>query len=289
MVEGVPEFMCIHLHGLRQTQCGGKMMLGQIGGLQAQVFALAQMRRLVSVTGEELAGSIGWTRNQASQVLSRLARRKLAARVRPDLYLLPPGIPAGGCWTPDSFLALSVLMADRGAQYQICGSAAFHHHGWLDQVPNRLDVYNTAISGSRLVGAASFRLTQVQASRLGDTESFRTPEGVTVTYSSRCRSLVDALNDWSRFGSFPAVRDWIGTEVAREPGMASRIVRCALTYGNIGSLRRLGVILEDLGVSRQILGRVASALPPTSAWIPLRPDLPGKGPVNRRWWVRMNG
>ena len=85
-----------------------------------------------------------------------------------------------------------LLMADRAADYQICGTAAFHRYGWDAQVPQRLDVYNTAASGIRQIGAATFCLIQVTPERLGDTEVVPTPNGVDAIYSSRARSLVDA-------------------------------------------------------------------------------------------------
>ena len=179
-------------------------------------------------------------------------------------------------------------MEDRQAAYQICGPAAFHRYGWDEQIPNRLDVYNTAISGDRKIGVSNFRLIKVDSDRLGDTEVFRTPEGVDAVYSSRARSLVDAIYDWSRFGSLPRAFDWIRDELKQDPKIASKIVSAAMQYGNTGAIRRLGKLLEQEGVSERLLKKLDSKITPSSAFIPWSPTRPKQGTVDRRWGVVMN-
>ena len=73
-------------------------------------------------------------------------------------------------------------------------------------------------------------LIKLTDERLGETEIVKTPDGIEAVYSSRVRSLVDAVYDWSRFNSLPRGYDWIRAELARDPGMAEEIVRVALRY-----------------------------------------------------------
>ena len=201
---------------------------------------------------------------------------------------MPPRIPPGGRWSPSEFLALHTLMKDRNARYQICGPAAFHRYGWDEQVPNRLDVYNTAISGSRKIGVAEFNLIKVDAQRLGDTETVLSPDGVEAVFSSRARSLVDAVYDWSRFGSLPRAYEWIRDELKRDPKMANKLVKVAIAYGNTGTLRRLGKSLECQGVHERLLKQLERELTPTTAFIPWYPTRAKKGSVDRRWGLVIN-
>jgi hypothetical protein len=209
--------------------------------------------------------------------------------VRRDLYLLPLRIPPGGLWSPSEFLALGTLMADRAADYQICGPAAFHRYGWEAQVPQRLDVYNTAISGVRRIGAATFCLIRVVRERLGHTDLVHTPDGVDAIYSSRARSLIDALYDWSRFGSLPRAYDWIATELERDPRMAAKIADAAVAFGNVGTIRRLGKCFELRGVPDRLLKKLEAQLTPTTALVPWCPTRAKRGTVDRRWGVLFNG
>lgn len=59
-------------------------------------------------------------------------------------------------------------------------------------------------------------LIKVAAERLGDTDEVPTLDGLTAVYSSRVRTLGDAVYDWSRFNSLPRVFGWIRAELAME-------------------------------------------------------------------------
>jgi hypothetical protein len=70
--------------------------------------------------------------------------------------------------------------------------------------------YNNRISGERTVGSVALTLIKVRDERLGDTEDVPTGEGLVTPYSSRVRTLVDAVYDWARFGSLPRGYGWCG-------------------------------------------------------------------------------
>ena len=228
------------------------------------------MRRLQTVRTGELVRALGITPQQERELLSRLARRSLIARVRRGLYLVPPRLPPGGKWSPSEFLALTTLIEDQGGRYQVCGPSAFYRYGWDNQIPNRLYAYNNRITGERKIGSVAMTLIKLTDERLGETEVVKTPDGIDAVYSSRVRSLVDAVYDWSRFNSLPRGYDWIRAELARDPGMAEEIVRVALQYGNVSTLRRLGKLLELEGVAELLLRKLAA-----QAHAVFRPDTLG--------------
>ena len=263
-------------------------MAAVLGRIESQLFAYVQMRRLQTVRTGELVRALGITPQQERELFSRLARRSLIARVRRGLYLVPPRLPPGGKWSPSEFLALTTLIEDRGGQYQICGPSAFYRYGWDNQIPNRLSAYNNRITGERKIGSLTMILIQLTDVRLGETEVVKTPDGIDAVYSSRVRSLVDAVYDWSRFNSLPQGYHWIRTELARDPGIAVEIVRVALRYANVGTLRRLGKLLALEGVRDSILCKLERKLAPSSALIPWVPTLPRRGAVDRRWGVIVN-
>ena len=197
-------------------------MAAALGKIESQFFAYVQMRRLQTVRTGELVRALGITPQQERELLSRLARRHLIARVRRGLYLVPPRLPPGGKWSPSEFLALTTLIEDQGGRYQVCGPSAFYRYGWDNQIPNRLYAYNNRITGERKIGSVAMTLIKLTDERLGETEIVKTPDGIEAVYSSRVRSLVDAVYDWSRFNSLPRGYDWIRAELARDPGVAGR-------------------------------------------------------------------
>jgi predicted transcriptional regulator of viral defense system len=124
---------------------------------------------------------------------------------------------------------------------------------------------------------------------LGDIEETRTGQGWTAVYSSRVRTLVDAVYDWSRFNSLPRGYSWIRRELAKKRVDAAQLIATTLKYGDKGTIRRVGALLEREGIEARLLRKLEKAVPKTSSLIPWIPTLPKRGTVDRRWGVVING
>lgn len=251
--------------------------------------AYAQMRGLATVRTGDLTGPLELTDTQERELLSRMNRSGLIARVRRGLYLIPAKLPLGGTWTPGMAQALNTLLADRGGRYQICGPNTFNRYGFDEQVPNRIYAYNNRISGDRTIGAVALSLIKVADDRLGATTEWTDREGQVAVYSSRVRTLLDAVHDWSRFNSLPRGYDWIRGELESGRVCAEEFVEVTRRFGNLTSIRRIGVLLEQRGVSDRLLGKLERALRPSTRTIPWIPNQPAGGTVNRRWNVIVQG
>ena len=263
-------------------------MKRSLGRQETQMLAYLQMRKQRVVRTGELTGPLRLTRLQERELFRRMARGGLIARVRRGLYLVPSQLPLGGAWSPDEALTLNTLLDDRRGRYQICGPNAFNRYGLDEQVPTRVYAYNNRISGERSVGAVALTLIKVADERLGDTDEVRTPDGQSAVYSSRVRTLVDAVYDWSRFNSLPRAFGWICTELAAGRVGAAELVRVTLRYGDVGTIRRIGALLDREGVNASLLRKLQRALEPTASVIPWIPTRPKRGTVDRRWGVVWN-
>src|SRR3990172_5634229 len=253
-----------------------------LGNLERQLFAYAQMRKLRALRTRDLTGPLGISGKQERELLNRLAKGGMIAQVRRGLYLVPPRLPLGGKWSPEEALVLDTLMDDRQGRYQICGPNAFNRYDLDEQIPTRVYAYNNRISGERTVGAVALTLIKVAAKRLGDTERVRTAEGLTAVYSSRVRTLVDAVYDWSRFNSLPRAFGWVRAELAARRIAAAELVQVTLRYGDVGTIRRGGALLDRAGVAAALLRKLERALKPSTSLIPWIPRRPKRGTADRR-------
>ena len=122
----------------------------------------------------------------------------------------------------------------------------------------------------------------------GDTEKIETREGFVAVYSSRVRTLIDAVYDWSRFNSLPRAYGWIRRELAEERAKAASIVDTTLRYGDKGTIRRIGALLESESIDPKLLRKLEKALSPSTGLIPWIPGRPKRGTINRRWGVVLN-
>jgi predicted transcriptional regulator of viral defense system len=260
----------------------------RLGNLERQLFAYAQLRKLGELRTGDLTSPLGITPKQERELYSRLARGGLIAQVRRGLYLIPRELPLGGAWTPDEVLALNTLIGDRNGRYQICGPSSFNRYGFDNQVPNRVYAYNNRISGSRTIGAIELTLIKVANERLGDVEQVPTINGLTATYSSRVRALVDAVYDWSRFNGLPRGYEWIMRELRARRITPGELVLVTLRYGDIGTVRRVGALLDRERVATAGLRMLERALKRSTGFIPWIPTRPKRGRMDRRWGIVWN-
>ena len=259
-----------------------------LGRAETRLFAYAQMRGLRTVRAGQLTEPLQLSAIQERKLFSRLAKAGLIARVWRGIYLVPSKLPLGGIWTPDETLALNTLMNEQKGRYQICGANAFNRYGFDEQVPTRVYAYNNRLSGDRRIGSVSLTLIKVADERLGDTEQVDTAEGETAVYSSKVRTLLDAVYDWSRFNSLPRAYEWIRKELKAKRVTPAELVSVTLKYGDIGTIRRMGALLEREGATSRLLKKLEEALPKTSGLIPWIPTKAKRGTLNRRWGVVIN-
>jgi predicted transcriptional regulator of viral defense system len=264
-------------------------MKQRLGKMEQQLFGYAHLRGLSVIRTGDLTEALRVSNKQVRELLSRLSRAGMIAKVQRGLYLIPPRLPLGGAWSPDPFLALNALMAAQTGRYQVCGPNAFNRYGYDEQVPVRVYAYNNRISGDRKIGSVELTLIKVADSRLGGTEEVTNADGQRAAYSSPARTLVDAVYDWSRFDSLPRGYDWIRRELTSRRVSARELVGMTLEFGNIGTIRRVGCLLESLRVKDSLLKRMERRLPQSSAYIPWIPSYPKRGKLSRRWGVVING
>lgn len=100
---------------------------------------------------------------------------------------------------------------------------------------------------------------------------------------------MDAVYDWSRFNSLPQGYDWIQQEVNQDPELASELVSATARYGNQATVRRIGYLLDGLAQSSRFTKPLQRKLSDSKALIPWVPGKSGKGNINRKWGVIVNG
>jgi predicted transcriptional regulator of viral defense system len=265
-----------------------QLMKKGLGQLESRLLAYVQLRGLRAVRIGELREPLHLTAIQERKLLSRLEKAGLIARACRGLYLVPQRLPLGGKWSPGEVLALNTLMAEKQGHYQICGPNAFNLYGFDEQIPARVYAYNNRLSGERQIGTVALTLIKVADERLDDTQEVKMPDGEVAVYASRTRTLVDAVYDWSRFNSLPRGYRWIRSELAIRRISAAALVKTTLRFGDMGTIRRMGVLLEREKVDSTLLRRLERALKPTTSLIPWIPTRPKRGTVNRRWGVVLN-
>jgi len=261
----------------------------RLGKLEQRFLSYAQLQHLTTVRTGGLRSALGLTSLQEKKVLSRLARSGVIARLKRGVYLFPSRLPVGGVWSPGEYLILRELMktSDDGT-YQICGWQSFNRYGYTQQVSARVYAYNNRLTGDKTIGGQTFMFIKVADERLGGTVTMKTPDGVEMVLPTRARTLMDAVYDWSRFGTLPVAYKWIRAAVELDRKLADELALMARRYGNQGTIRRIGYVLDSLGLRGKWKKQMQEALRPSASLIPLVPGRPARGEANREWGVIAN-
>jgi predicted transcriptional regulator of viral defense system len=258
----------------------------RLGPLEQRFLSYAQLKKLSLVRFGQLREVLELTADQERKLLSRLARGGAIVRLKRGVYLVPPQLPLGGVWNPGEAVILRELMrACDDGRCQFCGWPVFNRYGFTEQVPARISVYNNRIYGPRTIAGREFTFIKVPDRRLGGTEPEKSPGGEKSLMPTRARALIDAVVDWSRFGTLPDALGWIRETVSKDPGMTDRIADAAGRFGNQGTIRRIGYILEQTGLSDSFRRRLGGKLRSKKSIIPLVPSRPTRGSVNADWGI----
>ena len=259
-----------------------------LGPLEIQFFAYTQMRGKVLVRTGELINILGISKKQEWELLSRMTRTGLIIRLTRGVYLVPSRVPPGGKYGADEYLILEKLMEVLKGRYQVSGPNAFNFYGFSDQVPNRVYVYNNRIYGERRIGNLQFSFIKTADNRLGGAVVLKTETGSKAIMASKTRTLLDAVYDWSRFNTIPRAYQWIAEGIKKDKALVEDLIRMAIKYGNQGTNRRVGYLLETLGVDRTLLVELTRKLRSSKSLVPWVPDSPAKGSVNKDWGLIIN-
>ncbi|MCK5156449.1 MAG: type IV toxin-antitoxin system AbiEi family antitoxin domain-containing protein [Spirochaetales bacterium] len=264
-----------------------KLKQKELGKVATRFFAYVQLRKMETIEIGDLTEVLGLTAVQEQKLLYRLSRAGWIVRLRRGLYLVPSRIQAGQ-WSPGIYLSLQKLMEDCNGQYQICGPSAFNYYSFSQQIPNTTYVYNNRLSGERTIGSLEFVFIKVADSRLGSVNTFITPDGANAIYSSKARTLMDAVYDWSRFNSLPRAYEWVRGVARNDTTLCKELVECCLLFGNQATIRRVGYLLDQVEIPVKELEKLRVSLKSVKSVIPWRPDKKAKGKVNRSWGVIVN-
>jgi predicted transcriptional regulator of viral defense system len=264
-----------------------KLRGSRLGSLSSRFFAYIQLKKLEIVRTGEIAPILGLTRSQESDLFRRLSDSGWIVRLKRGVYLVPPRIPAGGKYSPGVPLILQKLMEEDKGEYQICGPTAFNFYGFDEQIPNITYLYNNRISGKRSIGNLAFQLIKVANKRLGAVNAVHTQD-TEIIYSSKARTLMDAVYEWPRFNSLPRGYDWIKQEIKNDPKIASDLTEVTANYGNIATIRRIGYLVDTIVPKSRTINKLQRQLTASSSLIPWVPGRPAKGGINRKWGIIVN-
>ncbi|MFH0999187.1 MAG: type IV toxin-antitoxin system AbiEi family antitoxin domain-containing protein [Pseudomonadota bacterium] len=261
----------------------------KLGKFEMQLLAYAQLWKKEFISSGEIASALDIHPEQEWKLLNRMTTSGLIIRLKRGAYLLPSHLPSGGRWTVSGYYILSKLMEVIKGRYQISGPSAFNFHGFDNQVPDLIYVYNDRIFGEKEIGGTDFVFIKTDIKRLGSTKRLKMPDEIDTVMVTKTRALVDAVYDWSRYNTLPRAYGWIAETINNDPAIIEDLIEDALRFGNKGTVKRIGYLLARLNVADDRLLEMKRKLGSAKSLIPWIPGQEAKGSVNKEWGLIVNG
>jgi predicted transcriptional regulator of viral defense system len=261
----------------------------KLSAFEGRLLGWAQMTGTLCADDKQILKALRFDPVQCHDVLNRMNQRGMIVQLMRGLYLLPQKLPPGGIWQPSMDLAIWFFLKYKKALWQETGPTVFNYYGLSEQVANQPVVYNSKYSGTRQFGRLSVVFVKVPTARLGGMIELDSPSDAKIKrrIGSIARVILDAVYDYSRFGTLPCAYSWI-EERKTDASFLKELVDLSLRHGNITCQRRIGWYLERLEVNPVIYKPLLKSLKPSKSFIPADPTLPKKGKSNMRWAIVEN-
>lgn len=217
--------------------------------------------------------------------LAYLAERGWLARVRRGWYLaVPLGASAPREWRADPWQVAATVFAPG----YVGGWSACEHWGLTEQLFRDVAVVTARRVRARrqIVQGASFRIRTLPEAKHFGLETVWRGE-VRVAVSDPERTLVDLLDDPAFGGGIRHVAEVVASWHERVERSERKLIEYAERLGNRAAFKRLGYLLEALGLEAPEL--VQACLQRQSAGLSkLDPGVASKGKIHKRWNLRVN-
>ena len=252
-----------------------------LGKLEAQFLTKVAVRPAFSIEeARQLLrhGKEGPTR----QFLERLQRKGWIRRIKPGKFA-PIPLSSGETRTPQlhEFLIAMELVSPAAVAYL----SALNHHGMTEQIPRTVFVQTDHPVRRRPKEAlgVTFKIISVRPQKFfGVVKDWVNEQPFSIT--DKEKTIIDGLD-------LPKYVGGVG-EIAKALTQAwdelneAKVREYAVKIGNSAAAKRLGYLMETLGLGDPEALRKAISLAP--GFSPLDPTLPKKGKHNRRWGLLVN-
>jgi predicted transcriptional regulator of viral defense system len=236
-------------------------------------------------TAAEASDIWGMNAARGRRLVAHFAAHGWLSRIRRDLYVtVPLEASAPSEWREDPW----IVAARTFEPGYIGGWSACEHWGLTEQLFRDVVVVTARHVRDRhpTIQETTYRLKLVSDDELFGTEVVWRRD-VRVRVSDPSRTLVDILDTPALGGGIRHVADVLATYFRGEHRDDSRLLAYIARAGNRTVYKRLGYLVEVLGIVADEITETCLHEQSTG-FSPLDPTLPRRGPLLRRWNLQVN-
>jgi predicted transcriptional regulator of viral defense system len=155
---------------------------------QERIMSILEYKKIEIITKKELLTLIEkyMKVKDSIDLIEKLLKKRKLVSIKRGVYMIMPFTAINKTWSLDEYKVIDYLLKDN---YYIGLYNAFNQHGFTEQVPNKLFVFNTKYSFDKKILYHKTKLFKIKKDKLfGILNKYKYP------YSDRERTIIDVLD-----------------------------------------------------------------------------------------------
>ncbi len=249
-----------------------------LGQKEAELVARLSYDKKKIVRAEELYRLLPGVKYR-KQFVYNLKQKGILSPIKKGVYIFTPldSIPSGR--RVNEMLIPPFFFPRKN--YYIGYSTMFNYYGFIEQLFQVVYVINTSLCRERDITGITYKFVKVSEDRLYGLECIKI-EDADVMISSRERTLVDLIYfNKPVGGSIPATQIFKRIAGKKECNM-NKLIEYAAKFPNVTTRKRIGLILESMGVKKPILRPLIKSVEKTAV---SSLNSSRRGVINKTWRI----
>lgn len=259
-----------------------KNTLLRLGPIETQVIARLTYESKVFISAQELDAIFKFSPTDRAKIVSRLKKKNILTPIKRGLYIFSPLESGPSGRGVDEMLIPSFYFPE--GNYYIGYSTMFNYYGFTEQIFQTLYVLNTSFNKKKVICGIAFKFLKVSQERMYGIKKIEI-KGRSVMVSDKERTLIDLLYFNKSVGGISPALEIVKKVIQGQQCNIKRIIGYASKFPNVTIRKRIGILLESLGINDAALDPLARSVKNTAI------SSLGKtrqGMINRKWRVITN-
>ena len=259
-----------------------KNTISRLGPIEAQIIARLTYEAKTLVSTEDLDKLFKLSAVDRAKVVSRLKKKNILAPIKRGLYIFSP-LEAGPAGRGIDEMLIPPLYLPKN-NYYIGYSTMFNYYGFTEQIFQTMYVLNTSFNKKKTICGISFKFLKISENRMYGIKTIKVKDR-DVMISDKERTLIDLLYFNKPVGGISIASDTFKKIVQEKQCNIKRLIGYASKFPNVTIRKRIGVLLESIGINELDLNPLLKSIKNTAI---SSLGKTRKGKINKKWRVIIN-
>jgi predicted transcriptional regulator of viral defense system len=201
---------------------------------QERIMSILEYKQIEIISRKELIRLIKqYLRvKDISDLIEKLKKKKRLVSIKRAVYMVIPFSSIDKKWSLDEYKIIDYLLKE---DYYVGLYNAFNLHGFTEQIPNKLFVFNTKYSADKQILHYNFKFFKVKKNKIFGIIKNKYP------YSDKERTIIDALEYPEYIASLSEIMDRIkNVKFDKE-----KLIDYAIIYNSIKIMKIVGILTNS--------------------------------------------